>query len=228
MMSATIRPSIAEKLGLKPDEFDYHQVPNPWPTPTRLIYDLGGPAMNYNSSEADKQKNAELIASVLQPDKCGTIHVTSKKQERIDEFINRLRNFIKDEIKFFVPSQNKGTDDQLQEWYDNRQPGTYCIAWAFHEGVDLGHDDIGIMAKVPYSSIGSNYEKARLEFDKSWYLEKTAYTMEQICGRPRRGHNEHYLPGAKQIYIVDSAWHRLKSLLSNDFRRSIRRYNGNG
>jgi Rad3-related DNA helicase len=154
MMSATIKPSIAEKLGLKPDEFDYHQVPNPWPTPTRLIYDLGGPAMNYNSSEADKQKNAELIASVLKPGKCGTIHVTSKKQERIDEFISRLRNFIGDEINFFIPSQNKGTDDQLQEWYNHRQPGTYCIAWAFHEGVDLGDDDIGIMAKVPYASMG--------------------------------------------------------------------------
>jgi hypothetical protein len=82
MMSATIRPSIAEKLGLKPDEVDYHQVPNPWPTPTRLIYDLGGPAMNYNSSEADKQKNAELIASVLQPDKCGTISCDKQKTRK--------------------------------------------------------------------------------------------------------------------------------------------------
>jgi Rad3-related DNA helicase len=150
--------------------------------------------------------------------------VTSKKQERIDEFISRLRNFIGDEINFFIPSQNKGTDDQLQEWYDHRQPGTYCIAWAFHEGVDLGGDDIGIMAKAPYPSIGSNYEKARLEFDRSWYLEKTAYRIEQICGRLRRGRKDHYLPGAKQVYIADSAWQsrRLKSLLSDDFRRSIK------
>jgi hypothetical protein len=82
------------------------------------------------------------------------------------------------------------------------------------------------MAKVPYASMGpkSSYERAKIKYDKQWYLEKTAYVVEQICGRSRRGKNEHYLPGAKQIYIVDSAWHRLKSLLSDDFRRSIRKY----
>jgi Rad3-related DNA helicase len=230
LMSATIKPSIAEKLGLKPNEFDYHQVPNPWPTPARLVYDLGGPAMNYSSSEADRQKNAELIASVLRLDKCGTIHVASKSGAY--KLAERLYDIADEEqlpFEFFTPTEGIGTDNQLQEWYCNRQPGTYCIAWAFHEGVDLGDDDIGIMAKVPYASMGSksSYERAKIKYDEGWYLEKTAYAIEQICGRSRRGRKEHYLPGAKQIYIVDSAWHRLKSLLSDDFRRSIRKYNGN-
>jgi Rad3-related DNA helicase len=185
--------------------------------------------MNYSSSEADRQKNAELIASVLRLDKCGTIHVASKSGAY--ELAERLYDIADEEqlpFEFFTPTEGIGTDNQLQEWYDRRSPGTYCITWAFHEGVDLGSDDIGIMAKVPYPSIGSNYEKARLKFDEGWYLEKVAYRIEQICGRLRRGRKEHYLPGVKQVYIADGAWQsrRLKSLLSDDFRRSIRRYNG--
>lgn len=226
MMSATIRPSIAEKLGIDPDEFDYHKVANPWPVPTRLVYDLGGPAMNYKSSEADKQEQARIIADILSMSDSGIIHVTSKKQAH--ELCSRLGYALRDggfwhDIKLFIPPENAGTDDQLQEWRDCRQPGAYCIAWAFHEGVDLGEDDINIIAKVPYPSIGSEYEKARLEYDKSWYLEKTAYALEQACGRNRRGKLEHYRNGAKQVYIADGAWYRLKTLLSDDFRKAIRR-----
>jgi Rad3-related DNA helicase len=223
MMSATIKPTIAEKLGIESDEFDFHEVSNPWPTPTRLIYDLGGPAMNYKSSEADKQEQARLIASVLSRDLCGTIHVSSKAQAR--ELTYRLSSFA--DYDYFLPPEGIGTDAQLQAWYDYRQAGAYCISWAFQEGVDLGQDDIGIMAKTPYPGLGSSYEKARLEYDKAWYLEKTAYIVEQICGRPRRGKSEHYRPGAKMVYIADSAYHKLKTLLSDDFRRSIRRYNRN-
>jgi Rad3-related DNA helicase len=224
MMSATIRPSIAERLGLEPDEFDYYEVPNPWPVPTRLIYDLGGPAINWKSGEADKQKQAELIANVLQPNKSGIIHVTSKAQAY--ELADRLSDLNNDYYDFYYPENGIGTDRQLQCWYDERQPGVYCISWCFHEGVDLGDDSIIVLAKTPYASIGSNYERAKMEYDQQWYLEKTAYTFQQAAGRNRRGKPEHYTNGARQVFIADSSWHRLKTLLSDDFIKSVRNWNG--
>ncbi len=225
LMSATIGPSIAKRLGLEDDEWDYHEVPNPWPIPTRLIYDLGGPAINYNSSNTDKHKNRELIASILSPNKSGIIHVTSRPQAY--ELQRELGKIF--EYDFFVPSENIGTEEQYQEWVEYRRIcplGSYCISWNFHEGVDLGKDDISITAKVPWVNFSSNYESVKKDYDPQWYLEQAAMKLEQSCGRIRRGMSDHYLPGAKQVYIADSSWHRLKTLLSDDFRKSIRIYNG--
>lgn len=230
LMSATIRPSIAERLGLKDHEWDYHEVPNSWPAPSRLVYDLGGPAINYNSSEADKRENAKRILSVLSSDKSGIIHVTSKNQatELKDKLLWNCYQEVDgmEYIDFYIPPFRLSTDMQYQEWQQARKPGTYCISWNFHEGVDLGEDDISITAKIPWINFSSSYEKARMEYDQQWYLEQAAMKLEQSCGRIRRGKPEHYLPGAKQVYIADSSWYRLKTLLSDDFRKSIRRYNG--
>lgn len=223
LMSATIGPSIAERLGLEDDEWDYHEVPNPWPVPSRLVYDLGGPAINWKSSISDMQEQAYTIAGILDIKKSGVIHVTSKAQAW--ELVARV-DIEKPMLNFHIPTVGMGTEEQYQEWLEVRKPGTYCISWNFHEGVDLGGDDISIIAKVPWINFSSNYERAKMEYDQQWYLEQAAMKFEQACGRTRRGKREHYLPGAKQVYIADSSWHRLKTLLSDDFRKSIRRYNG--
>jgi Rad3-related DNA helicase len=226
MMSATIRPSIAERLGLEPDEFDFYEVPNPWPVPTRLIYDLGGPAMGYEKDENKRikkvMKQAGIIADILRDDVSGIIHTTSKAQAR--ELAGILRDMTG--FDFLVPTMGIGTDRQLQEWYDLTGPGIYCISWCFHEGVDLGNDDIIVIAKVPYASLASNYNQAKKNYDTGWYLEKTAYALQQAAGRNRRGKLEHYTNGARQVFIADSSWHRLKTLLSDDFLKSVRNWNG--
>lgn len=222
LMSATITPNIAERLGLEDSEWDYYEVPAIWPIPTRLVYDLGGPAINRESNEIDKQKQAELIASVLRPDCSGVIHTTSKSQAY--ELSKRLYDITLDwSLYFYVPTDGIGTDNQLQEWYEVRKPDTYCISWNFHEGVDLGKDAIIITAKTPYASMKPGYEQARIDYDPQWYLEQTAKKMEQSFGRHQRGLQEHYMPGAKFAYIADSSWHRIKTNLSDDFRMRVRK-----
>jgi Rad3-related DNA helicase len=207
LMSATIKPSIASRLGINEDEFAYYEMDNAWPTPSRLIYDLNGPTMNYGSDETDKQKQVELIASVLSPDKSGVVHVSSRVQAY--ELVDKLSDLNNDYYDFYYPENSIGTDRQLQCWYNERQCGCYCISWCFHQGVDLGDDDINILAKVPYASLKSNYEKAKQQYDPGWYNEKAAQLIEQACGRVRRGKPEHYLPNAKMIYLADSGWKRL-------------------
>jgi Rad3-related DNA helicase len=225
LMSATITPNIAERLGLEQNEFDFMKVPSSWPTPSRLVYDLCGPAINWKSSEADKEKQAKLIATVLHERKSGIIHVSSKSQASV--LLQRLYRAADNlDVDFHMPTLGIGTENQYQEWIEVREPGVYCIAWNFHEGVDLGPDNINIMAKTPWPSIGSNYEKAKLEYDPQWYNEKTAYTVEQLFGRHQRGIANHYKPGTKMAYIADNSWHRLKTNLSLDFIRRVRKYNG--
>jgi Rad3-related DNA helicase len=230
LMSATIKPSIAERLGLEDSEWDYHEVPNPWPVPTRLIYDLGGPVTSYKQMkenpkefEKNQQEKARLIASVLDERKDGIIHVMSKSQAH--ELQQRLYLAASDlDVDFHIPTIGMGTEEQYQEWREVCEPGVYCISWNFWEGVDLGFNDISIIAKTPYASLSGNYNQARKDYDQQWYLEKAAMKFQQACGRTQRGIKEHY-NGSKKIYIADSSWHRLKTLLSDDFLRSIRRYN---
>lgn len=221
LMSATIKPSIADRLGLEDNEWDYHEVKNPWPSPSRIVYDLGGPAINWRSSDEDREENAKRIDDILDENKTGTIHVTSKRQAK--ELRGRLYK-TQNDIDFFIPTIGLSTEHQYQEWLDVREPGVYCISWNFHEGVDLGQDDISVLAKVPWINFSSNYEKTRMEYDQQWYLEQAAMKLEQACGRTRRGMKEHYYPNAKLVYIADSSWHRLKTLLSDDFRNSIRKW----
>jgi Rad3-related DNA helicase len=224
LMSATITPNIAERLGLGAGEYDFMKVPNPWPVPSRLVYDLCGPAINWKSSEEDKEEQVKLIANILQEDNSGIIHVSSKSQAIA--MCDLLYRLTKQDVDFHVPTLGIGTEKQYQEWDEVREPGIYCISWNFHEGVDLGQDDINIMAKTPWPAIGSNYEKACLEYDPQWYNQKTAHIVEQLFGRHQRGLQEHYLPGAKMAYIADSSWHRLKTNLSLDFIRRVRKWNG--
>jgi Rad3-related DNA helicase len=227
LMSATIRPTIAERLGLDDGEWDYHEVTNPWPAPLRPIYDLGGPAINYKSSDKDRLKQAQLIASILDINKSGLIHVTSKSQAAsLLDLLTKIDSPNYHKQSLHIPSLGLGTEGQYQEWADFRHPGAYCISWNSHEGVDYGEDDIAVVAKTPYVSFGDNYERACKDYDEQWYLEQAAMKLEQACGRIRRGKPEHYLPGAKQVFLADSSWHRLTTLLSNDFKNSIRKWNG--
>ena len=64
-----------------------------------------------------------------------------------------------------------------------------------------------------------------MEYDKAGYKQDAANLVEQTCGRPRRGKPEHY-GNAKRVYIADGSWQSLKSWLSADFRKAIRKWNG--
>jgi Rad3-related DNA helicase len=222
LMSATIKPSIAEKLGIDDNDFEYYEVLNPWPAPMRVVYDLGCPKMNYSCSDEDRDVHARKIAAILSDRETGTIHVSSKQQAY--DLSDRLLEL---GVNTCFPTDGIGTDNQLQEWYNRRKPGLYCIAWSFHEGVDLGDDDISITAKVPYPPIDEGYNYAKMQYDVSSYLQSAAYLVEQSCGRPRRGNREHYGSNGKKVYIADGSWHRLKSRLSPEFRKAIRKWNGN-
>jgi len=220
LMSATINPSIIGRLGIDESEMAFLEVPNIWPVPTRLIYDLNAPRLNWKSPDSDKEKWVKLISNVLTPDKSSIIHVASNAQAWT------IKKGLQEKgIHSWIPEKGIGTDKQLAQWYQIRKPGMNCISATFHEGVDLGEDDICITAKVPWGDIGPNYEKAKMNYDKSWYNEQASYNFMQSYGRPQRGKKEHYT-GEKKAYIADGAWKGLKHL-SADFKKRIRSYNGN-
>ena len=220
LMSATLNANLlASELGI--DEYDTYTVPNVYPAPMRRIWDLNVPSMNYRSTEEDRDRQAKIIADSIKSQPThwsGVVHVTSKRQP-CDDMAQRLRY---NGIDIFIPPKEAPTEVQLQSWYRNRQPGRICIAWSFHEGVDLGDDQICITAKVPYASIAEGYEQARVDYSPEFYRQQTAWKLEQSVGRVRRGRLEHYIPSQKFVAVADRSWRGLKRLLSEDFKQSIK------
>lgn len=219
LMSATLNPDLlASELGM--DEYDSYTVPNAYPAPMRRIWDLDVPVMNYKSTDEDKNKQAQVIADSIKarPDHwTGVIHVTAKYQAK--DLAYRLGQ---NGLSCFVPPTAKSTEVQLSEWYKWRGKNKLCIAWGFHEGVDLGEDEICIVAKTPFASLGKGYERARVDYSPEFYRQQTAWRLEQAVGRVRRGHIQHYMANSKFVALADRSWRGLKQLLSKDFKESVK------
>ena len=128
-----------------------------------------------------------------------------------------------------VKAELAGTNEQMRAWEvrkrDRRsKKGAIAVSWAWTEGVDLFDERICITAKTPFPSLGDPYEKARFNFDTKFYLQRTAWALEQSQGRTRRGEKDHYdIGGIKRglVAIADGNWTRVKSYLSNSFMESI-------
>jgi Rad3-related DNA helicase len=218
LMSATLGNCqvLANELGI--EDYDYYQAPNPWPVPLRLVIDMLAPKMNYKASENNKDEQAQIIAEqidLLPSHWTGIIHTSSFRQSQ--ELADRLEMF---GHSCLMPDAY-GTDSQLKQWQKARSYIKLCISPNFHEGVDLADDQINIVAKVPFGNLKGEYDKARLEYNQQMYTQRAAWLLEQACGRTRRGIQEHYTDG-RFVGIADGSWHRVKSLLSDSFRMSIR------
>lgn len=223
MMSATIgkvNPFMAE-LGIY-ENFESITVPNIWPPSSRPIYDLGGPRMSYKNTPQELMKHAQVIAQALDqcnPEWTGIIHTNSKAKalalrERLSRLVKR---------PLWVPPFDIGTEQALNEWLMFRQKnrGAIGLVYSFTEGIDLGDDQISIVAWLSWPSFGDAYEKARFDFDTKAALGRVANHLVQALGRVRRGREQDYQPGANFVGIADGNWQRVKGFLSQDILESV-------
>jgi Rad3-related DNA helicase len=223
LMSATIGnpANFALELGLQ--DWESIEVPNTWKPEMRQVIDLKGPAMSFaKSTEKDKIRLAQIIANAI--DNCpsdwtGIIHCPSKKktfslQDRMENMTNR---------PLWTPEKNGTSEKMLSSWYQFRDQnkGAIGISWGFWEGVDMGDDNICIVAYVPYPSLGDNFEKARMEFSHRIYSQRAAWKLEQGLGRTRRGNKKDYGSENGLVAIADGKWNRLKGFMSRDLREAI-------
>src|SRR3990167_3471677 len=230
MMSATIGAPefFAEELGLT--RWHYDSVPNQWGPETRPIHILPCPTIGYKSPESSYVKQAELIRDALQSlpdDWSGIIHVTSWKQAQ--DLSGRLARGGFDTSRLFVPQKGFGTNHQLAEWDRVKlsKPGMLILTPSMGEGVDLLNERICIVAKVPFPSIApGSYDYERMVYSNSMYKLRTAWSLEQRCGRTRRGRPEDYDIGGKvngYVAIVDGSFQKMgiKKYCSSDFTGAL-------
>jgi Rad3-related DNA helicase len=235
LMSATVgKPSaLAKCLGIS--EFSFRVVPNQWPPEARRIYVAeDAPHMNYRSTEADYDKQAEIIVKMLNDSNLtrrewsGLIHVT-----RISEATILAQRLAKHGIgdRLWVPPTNVGTNEQVRQWneYRDQHPGAIAISWALREGYDGLNEKICIVAKTPFSPVGTpgSYENVRMSYDAEFYRLSTAWDLTQAWGRTRRGRDEDYDTPTETrgfVAIVDNSYRRIKSYLPSDVSDALVSY----
>ena len=227
-MSGTIGSfeTFAEELGIK--DYAERRVPSQYPPEVRPVYDLDCPNLNWKSTEADFNQQADIIAKAIMDcpkEWSGVLHVTRKKEAIV--LAERLAHRgLQDRV---WPTPDLPTDQQMVAWADqkakaNGYGGQLAITWAWREGVDLRNEKICIVAKVPFSDTSDPYEAARAVYSRPFYLQRAAWDAEQALGRTRRGDDEDYDTDEQKnqlVCLADSAWRRVKPYFSESFRESI-------
>lgn len=226
LMSATVGnfESFTEELGI--DEYRSLRVPSQWPPKRRPVYyHEDTPSIGRKTTALDWEKQADIIAELIgavPDDWAGVIHCTSKSQTK--KLTQRLaRRGLGSRL--WIPPMT-GTDNQMAAWEaaKRKQPGRLAVAWSWWVGVDLLDEKIAIAAKTPYPFIGDEYGRARLHYDGRFYLQRTAWRLQQGCGRTRRGRLEDYDTPVERrglVAVVDSNWKRVQKYLDKDFRECM-------
>lgn len=231
LMSATVGnfKAFAEELGIT--EWVERRVPNQFGPDRRPIYLLDCPRMSYRSKKKDYDKQATEIAGAIKgcsTEWCGIVHVTRKTEAGY--LADRLARLGLQDRVWVPPTEQGGkwlgTQDQALAWEQRKAlvPNSIMVAWQFFEGFDGLDEKICIIAKVPFPSLTSEYEKQRMQFSHRFYNQRTAWKLVQALGRTRRGREEDYdIDGEMRGYvaIADMNWTRVKSYLSEDFKEAI-------
>ena len=167
MMSATILNYEAHKemLGLKEEETAFLEIPSPFPSKNRPIFQF--PIGNMSQGEIDRTlpKLVEAIKGILEnhPNEKGIIHAHSY----------RIANYIKKNLR-------------------SKEP-TVLLSPSMSEGVDLRDDAsrFQVICKVPYPYLGDKLVTKRMHKWKWWYPLQTAKVIVQSVGRSIRSETDH-------------------------------------
>jgi ATP-dependent DNA helicase DinG len=225
IMSATIgEPNVfASELGIK--DFDFLQVPNAWAPEQRPIHALDVPRLGRKSPESAYEKQADSIAKAIKgcdPRWSGIIHTTSIAEA--GKIARRLHSRgLEDRV---IVSERKPTNQMVMDWHRRlRQvPNSILVTWALWEGYDGTKERINIAAKTPYPYLGDKYEQQRQKFDGKFFLQRTAWTLEQGLGRTRRGQLDDYDTEEEQngfVAIADGGYKWIRSYLSKSTKEAI-------
>lgn len=228
-MSATIGDPemFAKELGI--GQYEFRAVPNQWAPETRRVYTLDAPKMGRKSTEADYEHQADVIAEAILSvphNWCGIVHVTRKSEATL--LAKRLGMRGLSDRVWVIPGANGmycPTDQQTAAWQARkaRVLNSICVAWSLWEGYDGLDERINIVAKVPFPFLGDPYERERLNYSGKFYLQRTAWQLEQALGRTRRGRPEDYDVGEVRglVAIADGNWVRVRKYLSQSLREAL-------
>ena len=226
IMSATIGnfDTFSIELGLM-QPLEFYRVPSVWHPKTRPIRALDVPRIGRSSSPSAYAKQEDAIAEAIKsvdPRWSGLIHVTSKSDaRRLTEALSKRGLH-----KRMYMAKELGTNRMVADWNNRKSavPNSILVSWAFWEGYNGLDERINIVAKMPYPFLGSQYEVERRNYDGKFFLQRTAWQLQQGLGRTRRGRTQDYDTNGEVrglVAIADGQWKYLRNYMSADLLESI-------
>jgi hypothetical protein len=234
-MSATIGnvESFTTELGIA--KYDFRTVPNQWGVESRPIHVLDTPSMGKSATEKSPSNfdlQAKAIANAihqLPKDWHGLILATRKHECQL--IAERLAKYGLEKRVWVMPGVDTGsyvsTNEQINQWQQRKErvAGSIACAWSQWEGFNGVQEKFIIAAKCPYPR-QDDYERARMQYNFSFYLQRTGYFLTQGLGRTRRGEIGDYDDPKNGIIngfvaIADKSWTRVKKYLPQDIREAI-------
>ena len=232
-MSATIgrADAFAAEEGI--EKWDWRVVPNQWPPESRQVEILAAPSMGHAACTNHPENwdlQADVIAKQIKqlPNTWPGLILVSRKSEA--KFLGErlARRGISDRL-WVLPGADDvyyPTQTQMEFWHQQmqRRPNSICLSWNMWEGLNGTWLKQVYLAKIPYPNTQDDYERARMEYDRKFYYQRTGYLTEQGLGRGRRGEIEDYnFDGQLNNYaaIADASWNRIQGYLSQSMREAI-------
>jgi len=184
LVSATIRPKHLEILGIKPEEYDFHETPSTFPVTRRPVYCLPSVRLSYRSTPSELrvwQARMDAIATG-RADRKGLIHAVA--YHRRNSILGGSRHRDR-----FVTHESGQQESALARWFSlPESSGAIFVSPSATTGLNL----IGslcrfiIWAKVPFPDRRSLILKARSKIDPEYPMLMAAQDMEQGTGRAMR------------------------------------------
>jgi Rad3-related DNA helicase len=224
LASATMgnHKEFAQLLGIGAGNWESHIVPPVFPPEAQPVYYYGdAPRMSHKSGDSAYGKQVELMRNIIDqfpPDANGLIHFVSI--ETAKRFGDMLSFRYGDRI--WMPDVRHTTEQKLEAWelQKKKQPGTICLSWSFSTGVDAWDVSFNIVQKTPFLPMDT-VGKEIMNRNKRLYGWIAGVTIEQACGRIRRGHPSHYeeagQPLRKHVSILDNNFRIVKKYFSSHF-----------
>lgn len=223
VMSATIldKDMYCKQIGLDPNAVKFISIDSDFPVENRPIFlDY---VDKFNKDNVDLPSTHKLIANKLieimerYPNQRGIIHMPTSKM--IDQILFHMKSQAK--RLYVVKSMSSRERTEMLQMFESN-PHAVLISPSLYVGIDL-KDDLSrfqVIVKIPYSSLGDKWIKAKFDQNKAWYTWTTLLKVIQGYGRSVR-HNEDYA----DTYILDESFENIMrfafKLLPKSFKSAV-------
>lgn len=199
MVSATVRPETALKLGVDRSQMDFKEYPSSIPKANRPVIFSPAAHMNRNSAAAGKQEWHTRIDQIIarRLDRKGIIHTVSYGRAR--------EVYLGSEYKERILQHDSTNTREVIERFKASRENLVLVSPVLDTGYDFPYTqaEYQIIAKMPFPVTTDKIMKARVERDRGYKDYITMIKLVQMAGRICRADDDQ---GETIIIDADFDW----------------------
>jgi ATP-dependent DNA helicase DinG len=212
--SATMNKKTTKLLGIEDEEMAYMEFQSSFPPARSPLIHIPTARIVQSMSPTDIRMWLDRIDEILEArmDRKGIIHTVS--YDRMDLLCQYSKH--KNRLLPHSPQSHK----QILAHFRNTPSNLVLITPSTTTGYDfpLSQCEFQIIAKIPFPDTRSPVMKARHKSDKQYTGYLMAQTLEQMCGRGMRSHEDHC-----ENFLIDDQWFWVQTKFNKFFSTSFKR-----